>query len=58
MGEGLRIAFNPKFLMDSLKVFENDKVQLIFTSAKFPVAIKADDSDMTALVLPVNFKEA
>ena len=58
VGEGLRIAFNPKFLLDSLKVFENDKVQLIFTSAKFPVAIKADDSDMTALVLPVNFKEA
>ena len=58
VGEGLRIAFNPKFLMDSLKVFENDKVQLIFTSAKFPVVIEDEESAMVALVLPVNFKEA
>lgn len=57
VGEGLRIAFNPKFLLDSLKVFENDKVQLIFTSAKFPVVIEDEESAMVALVLPVKFRD-
>lgn len=54
----LKIAFDPRLMMDSLKAFECDTVTLEFTSAKQPALIKADDSDMTALVLPVNFKEA
>ena len=57
VGKGLRIAFNPKFLMDSLKVFENDKVQLLFTSAKFPVVIEDEESAMVGLVLPVKFRD-
>lgn len=54
----LKIAFDPRLMMDSLKAFECDTVTLELTSAKQPALIKADDSDMTALVLPVNFKEA
>lgn len=54
----LKIAFDPRLMMDSLKAFECDTVTLELTSAKLPALIKADDSDMTALVLPVNFKEA
>lgn len=54
----LKIAFDPRLMMDSLKAFECDTVTMELTSAKFPALIKADDSDMTALVLPVNFKEA
>lgn len=54
----MKIAFDPKLLMDSLKAFECDNVSMEFNTAKTPAIIKAEDSDMTALVLPVNFKEA
>lgn len=56
-GEGLRIAFNPRLLLDSLKAFECENVLLSFATAKTPAIIKAEDSDMTALILPVNSKE-
>lgn len=55
-GDGLKIGFNPRLLMDSLKSFDCDNVSLAFTSNKMPLIIKAEDSDMTALVLPVNIK--
>lgn len=54
----LKIAFAPRLMTESLKSFECDNVTMDFTSAKMPVVIKAEDSDMTALVLPVSFKEA
>lgn len=53
----LRIGFDPRILMDSLKAFECDTITMEFTGARQPVLIKADDSDMTALVLPVVIKE-
>lgn len=55
-GDGLKIGFNPRLLIDSLKSFDCDNVSLSFTSNKMPLIIRAEDSDMTALVLPVNIK--
>lgn len=53
----LKIAFAPRLLTESLKSFDCDNVSMDFNNAKMPVIIKAEDSDMKALVLPVNFKE-
>lgn len=58
VGNGLKIAFDPKLLLDCLKAFSCENVSISFATAKTPAIIKAEDSDMTALVLPVNFKEA
>lgn len=55
-GDGLKIGFNPRLLIDSLKSFDCDNVSLSFTSGKMPAIIRAEDSDMTALVLPVNIR--
>lgn len=52
-GDGLKIRFNPRLLIDSLKSFDCDNVSLSFTSGKMPLIIRAEDSDMTAMVLPV-----
>lgn len=52
-GEGLRIGFNPRLLVESLKSFDCDNVSLSFTNNKMPAIIRAEDSDMTALILPV-----
>jgi DNA polymerase III beta subunit len=54
----LKIAFDPRLLMDSVKAFDCENISMEFSSAKMPAIIKAEDSDMTALVLPVSFKEA
>lgn len=53
----LKIGFNPRLLLDSLKAFECDNIALAFSGKKQPVIINAEDSDMTALILPVNLKE-
>lgn len=51
----LKIAFDPKLLIESLKSFSCDNISMAFTAKNIPVLIKAEDSEMTALVLPVNF---
>lgn len=52
----LKIGFNPLLVLDCLKAFECENVTLEFTSDKLPMLIKADDSDMIALILPVAIK--
>lgn len=53
----LKIAFNPKFIIESLKSFDCTNVIMLFDSKRTPVHIKAEDCDMTSLVVPVNFVE-
>ena len=57
VGDGLKIAFDPTLVMECVKAFECENISISFTSRKHPAIIHAEDSDMTALVLPVNFKE-
>ncbi len=53
----LKIAFDPRLLAESLKTFDCDNISMEFKSAKSPAVIKAEDSDMMALILPVAFKD-
>ena len=54
-GSDLKIAFNPKFLVDALKVIDDDFVDIYFTNAKSPCFIRDDKNSYTYLILPVNF---
>lgn len=56
-GTKLKIGFNPKLLLDSLKAFDCDNIAINFSGKRMPAIINAEDSDMTALILPVNLKE-
>lgn len=56
-GEDLKIGFNPKFLIDALKVIEDDEVTLSFVNSKSPCFIKDDEESYLYLILPVNFTE-
>lgn len=40
-GEKLRIGFNPKFLLEMLRVIDDEEVFMYFTSAKTPCTVKA-----------------
>jgi len=56
-GKDLKIAFNPKFLIDALRAIDDEEVNLYFTNSKAPCFIRDDDEKYIYLILPVNFIE-
>ncbi len=53
-GNELEIAFNPRYLIDALKVIEDDEVQLTFTTSLNPCIIKDQVNEQYKyLVLPI-----
>lgn len=57
-GKDLLIGFNPKFLIDSLRVIDDEEVDLYFMNAKAPCFIKDEQQSYIYLILPVNFNAA
>lgn len=52
-GPDLEIGFNPKYLMDALKIIDSEEIRLEFVNSISPCIIKPIDSDnYTYLVLP------
>ena len=54
-GRDLMIGFNPRFMLDALKVIEDENITLYMTNAKSPCYIRDDENSYTYLILPVNF---
>ena len=54
-GKVLLIGFNPKFLIDALRVIDDEEVDLYFMNAKAPCFIKDENQSYIYLILPVNF---
>ncbi len=54
-GKDLMIGFNPKFLIDALKVIDDEDIDLYFVNPKAPCFIKNEDESYIYLILPVNF---
>ena len=54
-GKDLMIGFNPKFLIDALRVIDDEEVELYFMNAKAPCFIKDEQQSYIYLILPVNF---
>lgn len=53
-GKEIEIAFNPKYLIDALKVIDDEMVSLQFTNALNPCIIrKIDGDDYKYLILPI-----
>ena len=57
-GKDLLIGFNPKFLIDALRVIEDEEVTLYLMNAKAPCFIKDNEESYIYLILPVNFNAA
>lgn len=57
-GRDLLIGFNPKFLIDALRVIDDEEVDLYFMNAKAPCFIKDETHSYIYLILPVNFNAA
>ncbi|MGN0166341.1 MAG: DNA polymerase III subunit beta [Lachnospiraceae bacterium] len=54
-GNDLLIGFNPKFIMDVLKVIDDEEITIYLTNAKAPCYIRDEKTTYNYLVLPVNF---
>lgn len=54
-GKDLMIGFDPKFLIDALKVIDDEEVEIKLLNSKAPCFIKDDEENYTYLILPVTF---
>lgn len=53
-GEEIIIGFNPKFLMDVLRVIDDESINLYMRDSKSPCIIRDDEENYIYVVLPVN----
>ena len=54
-GKDIMIGFNPKFLLDALRVIDDEDVELYMVNPKAPCFIKNQAESYIYLILPVNF---
>ena len=57
-GKDILIGFNPKFLIDALRVIDDEEITIYLVNPKAPCFIKDDKGSYTYLILPVNFSQA
>lgn len=55
MGRDLMIGFNPKFLIDALRVIDDEQITIYLVNPKAPCFIRNDENSYIYLILPVNF---
>ena len=53
-GKELEIGFNPRFLMDVLKVVDDEEICMYMRDAKSPCIIKDENESYVYVILPVN----
>ena len=54
-GKDLMIGFNPKFLIDALRVTDDEDVEIYMVNPKAPCYIKNAEESYIYMILPVNF---
>lgn len=54
-GKDLMIGFDPKFLIDALKVIDDEEIEIKLLNSKAPCFIKDEDENYVYLILPVTF---
>ena len=57
-GKDIMIGFNPKFLIEALRVIDDETINMYLVNPKAPCFIKDDEGKYIYLVLPVNFNVA
>ena len=54
-GKDIMIGFNPKFMIDALRVIDDEQVDIYLVNPKAPCFIKDAQENYIYLILPVNF---
>lgn len=58
LGKDLMIGFNPKFLIDAVRIIDDEDITLYMMNPKSPCFIKDEGESYIYLILPVNFNTA
>ena len=53
-GKDLKIGLNPKYIVDVLRVVDDEEIHLFFFNANSPCFIKNEDESYIYLILPIN----
>lgn len=56
-GQNMKIGFNPKLLIDALRVIDDETIEVFMVQYNHPCTIKDQEGKYTYVVLPVNFTE-
>ena len=54
-GKDLNIGFNPKYVLDALRVIDDENIDIYYMNSKAPCIIRDSQSSYVYLILPVNF---
>ena len=54
-GKDIMIGFNPKFLIDALRVIDDEEISIYLVNPKAPCFIRNEEESYIYLILPVNF---
>lgn len=57
-GKGITIGFNPKFILDALRVIDDEIIDIYLINAKAPCFIRDKEQSYIYLILPVNINVA
>lgn len=57
-GKDITIGFNPKFLIDALKVIDDEEIDIYLVNPKAPCFIRDAEEKYNYLILPVNINQA
>jgi len=53
-GSDLVIGFNPRYIMDAIRVIDDEEVSIYFMNSNSPCFIRNDQSEYVYIILPVN----
>lgn len=56
-GKDILIGFNPKFLIEALRVIDDEEITIYLVNSKAPCFIKDAEEKYIYLILPVNFSQ-
>ena len=56
-GKDIMIGFNPRFLMDALRVIDDEEINIYLVNPKAPCFIRDENESYTYLILPVNINQ-
>ena len=54
-GKDIMIGFNPRFLIDALRVIDDEEITIYMINPKAPCFIRDKEESYIYLILPVNF---
>lgn len=57
-GNNIKIGFNPKLMIDALRVIDDEMIDIFYMNPKAPCFIRDEEETYIYLILPVNFVDA